>query len=97
MNGQVNQILAFAVWPDGVERYFVTYHGKSYLHAKWITEDVMLASGLQGKNKLQRFLRKNPYPVDPSEMEDVFNQDFLEVDRIIAARLEDPTGTFRIY
>jgi hypothetical protein len=67
------------------EEFFVTYKGRSYMHAKWVQEAEILAGGLPAKQKLQRFMKKAPVPCEDKD-EELFNPDFLVVDRVIAAR-----------
>ena len=87
----VDQILAYTVLEDGDDEFFVTFKNKSHLHAKWVSGVEILAEGLQGRHKMQRFLRKNPSPVADKD-EELFNPDFLTVDRIIAARPQEGPG-----
>ena len=67
---EVDSILAFIAASE-VE-YFVTFKGKSYLHAAWVNDSVILAGGLQGKHKLQRcfslFLLRQIHDVQSSSV-----------------------------
>lgn len=77
LNPPIDQILGFR---DG--KYLVKYKQRSYLHLQWLEEEEVYEEGRNGKAKLNRFLKErlNRTQTDDSK---VFDQSFLEVDRVL--------------
>lgn len=68
-----------------VEEFYVKYKNYSFLHCEWRTADELLVGDKRMLMKIKRFKLKrahNPFFTDVDE-EDLFNPDYVEVDRIL--------------
>ena len=68
-----------------VEEYYVKYKNFSYLHCEWRTEEELLRGDKRIPAKLKRFHQKRAQAANMFEFleEDLFNPDYIEVDRVL--------------
>ena len=77
LNPPIDQILAHQN-----DKYLVKYKDCSYHHLDWLSEEEVIATGRNGKLKLNRFLRDQIHKLG-NEEDKFFDPSFLEVDRVL--------------
>lgn len=77
----VSKILSHRVNSDGGNEFLVKFHGLSYLHVEWISEEEMLEAKM-GAMRVKKFLSK---PLSEHHYDDrhPYNPDYEQIDRIV--------------
>ncbi len=81
-----------------VEEYYVKYKNFSYLHCEWRTEEELLRGDKRIPAKLKRFHQKKAQSANMFEFleEDLFNPDYIEVDRVLDKAEHTDAGTGKV-
>jgi hypothetical protein len=79
-----DQLLCFRGWGPDLE-VCVKWKNSSYLHLSWLNLQDVEELGMMAKTRVKNFLERFAGQ-EPAALEDCFPQDYLEVDRIVAAQ-----------
>ncbi|KAI5179577.1 hypothetical protein NEOKW01_0040 [Nematocida sp. AWRm80] len=86
----VEKIIAYNPEDD---QYYIKYRGKSYLHCEWVSKESITETKI-GEMRVRRFMKTQP--PHPDDMEELFDPEFIIVERVITEEEELlPDGTAR--